>query len=145
MSRDIWKEVIILRKNTSRLKPTILKLFIPVFPHDLLKEKLKCFVEEIAVKKDKKFVIPKRKNAYFSNKKNNNGFSIKQLIECLHFVIENSYVLFQEKSVQTSGGEYQWAPIVHPHLATYIPPTCMRNNLLKSLNDKGERKSVRFS
>ena len=110
--------------------------------HDLLKEKLKCFVEEIAVKKDKKCVIPKRKNAYFSNKKNNNGLSIKQLIECLHFVIDNSYVLFKKKVYRQVVG-IPMGTNCAPHLAN-IFLHMYEKQFIKSLNDKGKEKVSGF-
>ena len=85
------------------------------------------------MKKDKKFVIPKRKN---------NGFSIKQLIECLHFVIGNSYVLFKKKVYRQVVG-IPMGTNCAPHLAN-IFLHMYEKQFIKSLNDKGKEKVSGF-
>ena len=64
-------------------------------PHNLLKDKMKSFIERIFKRKGKKYIVPKKKDGYLTNKKN--GFSIKQLVECINFVIDNNYVIFNGK------------------------------------------------
>ena len=64
-------------------------------PHDLLKKQLKRFIERIFKRKGKKFIVANKKGGYFTNKKK--GFSMKQLIEAINFVIDNSYVVFGGK------------------------------------------------
>ena len=64
-------------------------------PHNLLKDKMKSFVERIFKRKGKKYVVPKKNGGYLTNKKS--GFSIKELIECINFIIDNSYVVFNKK------------------------------------------------
>ena len=64
-------------------------------PHNLLKDKMKSFIERIFKRKGKKCIVPKKKGGYLTNKKS--GFSVKQLVECINFVIDNNYVIFNGK------------------------------------------------
>ena len=61
-------------------------------PHNLLKKQLKRFIEGVFKRKGKRYIVPYKNGGYFTN--NKNGFSVKQLIECINFVIDNSYVGF---------------------------------------------------
>ena len=64
-------------------------------PHDLLKEKLKSFIEKIFQRKGKRYIVTTKNGAYLTNKKK--GFSKYQLIQCINFIIDNSYVVFDGK------------------------------------------------
>ena len=66
-------------------------------PHGLLKDKMKSFVERIFKRKGKKCIVPNKKSAYFTNKSHKKGFTVKELIDCINFVIDNSYVVFKGK------------------------------------------------
>ena len=107
-------------------------------PHNLLKEKLKCFVEYIFKRKGKKFISPTNKNAYFTNKSNNVGFSIEQLIECVNYVIDNSYIIFNKKIYQQVVG-IPMGTNCAPHLAN-IFLHMYEMNFINSLNDDGKYK-----
>ena len=65
-------------------------------PHQQLKDNLCKFVNKVFEFKNKTFIIPNsfNKKAYFSNSKSNKNvaFSKEDLIECLTFLIDNSYV-----------------------------------------------------
>ena len=65
-------------------------------PHHQLKDNLREFVEHVFDFKNKQFIIPNvfTKKAYFSNNKckNKPSFSKDELIECLFYLIDNSYI-----------------------------------------------------
>ena len=60
-----------------------------------MQDKIKNFVESIFKRKGKKYIVPKKGGGYLTNKKK--GFSICQLIDCINFIINNSYVVFKGK------------------------------------------------
>ena len=65
-------------------------------PHVQLKDNITSFVDRVFDFKDKPFLIPNlyTKKAYWSdNVSNNVYFSRESLIECIEFLIDNSYVL----------------------------------------------------
>ena len=70
-------------------------------PHDQLKNNLELFVNKVFTFKDKQYIIPNlfTKKAYFSNcsTRGNNKvcFSKDDLLECLFYLIDNSYVVYQ--------------------------------------------------
>ena len=70
-------------------------------PHDQLKDNLSKFVIRVFEFKDKQFIIPniQTKKAYFSQGKCSNKicFSKEELIECLNYLIDNSFVTYNGK------------------------------------------------
>ena len=61
---------------------------------------MKCFLERIFQRKGKKFIILTINSAYFTDKSNNKSFSLMQLLECICFLTDNSYVVFNNKVYQ---------------------------------------------
>ena len=68
-------------------------------PHTQLKDNLRIFVERVFDFKDKSYIIPNlyTKKAYFSDNvsKSKVQFSKDKLLECLNYLIDNSYVTYQ--------------------------------------------------
>ena len=69
-------------------------------PHQQLKDNLSKFVDRVFNFKDKEFIIPNlyTKKAYFSNsnvKSSKVCFSKDDILECLFYLIDNSYVEYQ--------------------------------------------------
>ena len=68
-------------------------------PHSQLKDNLYKFVNRIFEFKDKDYIIPNlyTKKAYFSNAKGRNvGFNKDDLLNCLYYLIDNSYVIYND-------------------------------------------------
>ena len=66
-------------------------------PHNQLKDNLKEFVDRVFEFKGKKFIIPNdyKKTAYFSDiDTHNKGFSRQSLLECLYYLIDNAFIVF---------------------------------------------------
>ena len=70
-------------------------------PHDQLKDNLSKFITRVFDFKQKPFIIPNMytKKAYFSEGRSSNkvSFSKEGLIECLNYLIDNSFVIYQNK------------------------------------------------
>ena len=66
-------------------------------PHNQLKNNITKFVERVFEIKEKQFIVPncKNKRAFFSdsNDKSRSGFTKDSLINCLFYLIDNSYVV----------------------------------------------------
>ena len=97
-------EVIKFLENSNNLKDKHksmatydFKTLYTSIPHNLLKEKIKCFVERVFRRKGKKFIIPTKSGAYFTNKRNTKGWDSSQLVNCINFIVDNSYVVFTNK------------------------------------------------
>ena len=71
-------------------------------PHDQLKDNLTNFVNRMFEIKNKKYILCNEfmKNAYFSDSdnynKSNHRFSKQQLLDCIYYLIDNSYIIFNE-------------------------------------------------
>ena len=69
-------------------------------PHVKLKGGIKTFVLNAFGEKNKKFINVVNENAYFSDKKSNKAsvtFTSLELIEAIEYIIDNSFVKFNEK------------------------------------------------
>ena len=66
-------------------------------PHQQLKINLKTFVDRVFDIKKKKYICIRQRAAFFSDKKQNNMpcFTKNEYIDCLNFLIVNSYVIFK--------------------------------------------------
>ena len=96
-------EVIKFLENSNKLKHKHksmatydFKTLYTSIPHNLLKDKMKSFVEQLFIRKKKKFIVPTNTGGYFSDKKGK-GFDCKQLMDCINFIIDNSFVVFGNK------------------------------------------------
>ena len=70
-------------------------------PHTQLKANLLKFINRVFGFKEKPFIIPNiyTKRAYFSQGRSSNktSFSKDELIECVNYLIDNSFVIYQGK------------------------------------------------
>ena len=68
-------------------------------PQGKLKEQINNLIKNLFVLKKKKFISVSGKHAYLALKRNKSGFSVSfnELIKCVNFLIDNSYVSYRNK------------------------------------------------
>ena len=68
-------------------------------PQHKLKEEIGSLIKSIFVLRKKRFISVSGTNAYFAMKRSKNGFSVSfnELVKCINFVIENSYINYKNK------------------------------------------------
>ena len=68
-------------------------------PQDKLKNEISTLIKNFFVLKKKNFISVSGKHAYLALKRSKSGFSVSfnQLIYCINYLIDNSYVTYREK------------------------------------------------
>lgn len=68
-------------------------------PQDKLKNEISTLIKNFFVLKKKRFISVSGKHAYLALKRSKSGFSVSfnQLIYCINYLIDNSYVTYREK------------------------------------------------
>ena len=113
-------------------------------PHAQLKDNLLKFVNRIFEFKDKLYIIPNlyTKKAYFSNNKGKSvGFNKEDLLNCLYYLIDNSYVIYDDiiyrQTVGIPMGTNAGPQIANVYLHVY------EFEYVKSLIELGDESSLR--
>ena len=88
------------RKGSKSINTYDFSTLYTSIPHQQLKDNLSSFVERVFTFKDKEFIVPNlyTKKAYFTSincKHKKVCFSKEDLLECLFYLIDNSYVVYR--------------------------------------------------
>ena len=85
--------------NRKSVRTFDFKTLYTKIPHAGLKENVEIFVRRVFGHKKKHFIIVTGRNAYFSNKRSKKhlSFNMAEFLKLVDFVIDNSYVVYQNK------------------------------------------------
>jgi hypothetical protein len=90
-----------LKKGSKSINTYDFSTLYTSIPHNQLKDNMLKFINRVFEFKDKPFIIPNMftKKAYFSQGRSSNkiSFSKDELIECVNYLIDNSFVTCQGK------------------------------------------------
>ena len=99
---NLWDVKLFLRLIFANLYTSI--------PHDQLKNNLSTFINKVFEFKEKSYIIPNlfKKKAYFAKEIKTNSkvivFTKEDLIECVNYLIDNSYVLYNDRVYRQTVG-----------------------------------------
>ena len=109
-----------------------------------LKEQIGILIKNLFVLKKKKFISVSGKHAYFALKRSKSGFSVSfnELIKCINFLIDNSYVTYRDKLYRQTLG-IPMGTNCAPYLANFFLH-CYEDKFIDKLVEEGKTQEAKL-
>ena len=130
--------------NNKNVKTFDFETLYTSIPQDKLKKEISELLKKFFILKKKKFISVAGKHAYLALKRSKTGFSVSfnQLIDCINFLIDNSYVTYRNKLYRQSLG-IPMGTNCAPYLANLFLH-CYETKFVEILVNEGKTQEAKF-